>query len=91
MILHEIFRVVSCFPRYISCYIVENLYPFGQYRKRGNDQARQKRKDFVGWKTVLKNLYRIGLVTCVSDAAGTSSPLFGQNRRGVGDSACFGT
>ena len=25
MILHEIFRVVSRFPRYISCYIAENV------------------------------------------------------------------
>ena len=31
MILHEIFRVVSRFPRYISCYIAENWFPLGQY------------------------------------------------------------
>ena len=30
MILHEIFRVVSRFPRYISCYIAENLFSLGQ-------------------------------------------------------------
>ena len=30
MILHELFRVVSRFPRYISCYIVESQLPFGQ-------------------------------------------------------------
>ena len=29
-ILHEIFRVVSRFPRYISCYIAENRFPLGQ-------------------------------------------------------------
>ena len=29
-ILHEIFRVVSRFPRYISCYIAENRLPLGQ-------------------------------------------------------------
>ena len=31
MILHELFRVVSCFPRYISCYIAENGFPLGQW------------------------------------------------------------
>ena len=31
MILHEIFRVVSSCPRYISCYIVENRFPLRQY------------------------------------------------------------
>ena len=30
MILHEIFRVVSRFPSYISCYIAESRFPFGQ-------------------------------------------------------------
>ena len=30
MILHELFRVVSRFPRYISCYIAENGFPLGQ-------------------------------------------------------------
>ena len=30
MILHEIFRVVSRFPRYISCYIAENRFPLRQ-------------------------------------------------------------
>ena len=25
--VHELFRVVSRFPRYISCYIVENQFP----------------------------------------------------------------
>ena len=30
MILHELFRVVSCFPHYISCYIAENGFPLGQ-------------------------------------------------------------
>ena len=30
MILHEIFRVVSRFPRYISCYIAENQFSLGQ-------------------------------------------------------------
>ena len=30
LILHEIFRVVSCFPRYISCYIAESRLPLGQ-------------------------------------------------------------
>ena len=30
MILHEIFRVVSRFPRYISCYIAESRSPLGQ-------------------------------------------------------------
>ena len=29
-ILHEIFRVVSRFPRYISCYISNNRLPLGQ-------------------------------------------------------------
>ena len=32
-ILHEIFRVVSRFPRYISCYIAENRFPLGQFSK----------------------------------------------------------
>ena len=31
-ILHKIFRVVSRFPRYISCYISENRLPLGQCR-----------------------------------------------------------
>ena len=31
MILHEIFRVVSRFPRNISCYIAVNRFPLGQY------------------------------------------------------------
>ena len=30
MILHEIFRVVSRFPRYISFYIAENRFRLGQ-------------------------------------------------------------
>ena len=30
MILHEIFRVVSRFPRFISCYIAENRFLLGQ-------------------------------------------------------------
>ena len=30
MILPEIFRVVSRFPRYISCYTAENQLPLGQ-------------------------------------------------------------
>ena len=30
IILHELFRVVSGFPRYISCYIAENGIPLGQ-------------------------------------------------------------
>ena len=30
MILHELFRVVSRFPRYISRYITENRFPLGQ-------------------------------------------------------------
>ena len=30
MILHELFHVVSRFPRYISCYIAENRIPLGQ-------------------------------------------------------------
>ena len=30
MILPEIFRVVSRFPRYISCYAAENQLPLGQ-------------------------------------------------------------
>ena len=30
MILHEIFRVVSRFPRYISCYIAEYRFPLEQ-------------------------------------------------------------
>ena len=30
MILHELFRVVSRFPRYISCYIAESRFPLGQ-------------------------------------------------------------
>ena len=29
-ILHEIFRLVSRFPNYISCYIAENRLPLGQ-------------------------------------------------------------
>ena len=29
-IIHEIFRVISRFPRYISCYISENRCPLGQ-------------------------------------------------------------
>ena len=29
--LNEIFRVVSCFPRVISCYISENRFPLGQW------------------------------------------------------------
>ena len=34
MILHEIFRVVSRFPRYISCYIAERRFPLGQCTRR---------------------------------------------------------
>ena len=34
MILHEIFRVVSGFPRYISCYIAESRLLLGQYCTR---------------------------------------------------------
>ena len=30
LILQDIFRVVSRFPRYISCYIAENRLPLGQ-------------------------------------------------------------
>ena len=30
MILHELFRVVSRFPRYISCYIAESRLSLGQ-------------------------------------------------------------
>ena len=30
MILHELLREVSCFPRYISCYIAEKRLPLGQ-------------------------------------------------------------
>ena len=30
MILHDIFRVVSGFPRYISCYIAESRLSLGQ-------------------------------------------------------------
>ena len=30
MILHEIFRVVSRIPHYISCYIAESRFPLGQ-------------------------------------------------------------
>ena len=30
MILHEIFHVISRFPRYISCYIAESRLPLGQ-------------------------------------------------------------
>ena len=30
MLLHEIFRVVSRFPRYIAFYIAENQNPLGQ-------------------------------------------------------------
>ena len=32
MILHEIFRGVSRFPRYFSCYIAENWFSLGQCR-----------------------------------------------------------
>ena len=36
MILHEKFRVVSCFfPRYILCYISENRFRLGQCRVEG--------------------------------------------------------
>ena len=34
-ILHEIFHVVSRFPRYILCYISENGLPLGQCRRIG--------------------------------------------------------
>ena len=30
LILHELFHVVSGFPRYISCYIAESRFPLGQ-------------------------------------------------------------
>ena len=33
MILQEIFRVVTRFPRYISCYIAEKRLPLGQWRR----------------------------------------------------------
>ena len=36
MKLHEIFRVVSRFPRYISCYIAEQLLPLGQCTFQSN-------------------------------------------------------
>ena len=32
MKLHELFHVILCFPRYISCYIAENGFLFGQCR-----------------------------------------------------------
>ena len=34
MILHEIFRVVSRFPRYISCFIAEIRFSLGEYSTR---------------------------------------------------------
>ena len=34
MILHDIFRAVSRFPRYISCYITESRLPLGQSGKK---------------------------------------------------------
>ena len=34
MMLHEIFRVVSRFPGYISCYNAENRLPWGQCMRR---------------------------------------------------------
>ena len=34
MILNEIFRVVSRFPRYILCYVAENRFPLGQCSDR---------------------------------------------------------
>ena len=33
MVLHEIFRVVSRFSRYISYYIAENRLPLGQFSR----------------------------------------------------------
>ena len=33
LILQDIFRVVSRFPRYISCYIAENRLPLGQCKE----------------------------------------------------------
>ena len=38
MILHEIFRVVSRFPRYISCYIAENRFPLGQCKSYSKER-----------------------------------------------------
>ena len=35
IILHEIFRVVSRFPHYISCYIAESRLPLGQWTLLG--------------------------------------------------------
>ena len=37
MILHDIFRVVSRFPRYISCYIEESRLLLGQCVSGGKD------------------------------------------------------
>ena len=55
MILHEIFREVSCFPRNISCYIAECWFPLGQC---GSHTVRKVLADFAvcNWSSYCKAL-----------------------------------
>ena len=57
MILHEIFRVVSRFPRYISCYIAENRFPLGQCTYNNNKRtvdSRAKQLQLVCTATIIE-------------------------------------
>ena len=65
MILHEIFRVVSRFPRYISCYIAENRFPLGQCKKR-----------IRIWNYTCKQIVKSGPVPSLGFSFGSSNPIF---------------
>ena len=57
MILHEIFRVVSGFPRYISCYIAENGIPLGQCIFRGNIKKKNTLYNFLSALMLLRSQF----------------------------------
>ena len=57
MILHEIFRIVSRFSHYISCFSVENLFTLGQctVSERGNPKGRKE--NFI-WQIMLRKVFQ---------------------------------
>ena len=66
MTLHELFRVVSRFPRYISCYLAENWFPLGQCRVGWSDirffpelglEASRDRKIFWQQHVITKQMF----------------------------------
>ena len=65
LLYNEIFRVISGFPRYISCYIAENRFHLGQCAWRC-----KPRLNFKHEKGLLNNLviYNSGLIFRVSAA-----------------------